>query len=105
MEANTVRLGAGMKIAYCGGTWDILHAEHVSFFEWVSGRFDHVIAAVNTDEFVREFKKRNPIMCLEDRMRILKAVRWIDEVIVNKGGKNSMPSILASGASAIVTGA
>ena len=46
---------------YTGGTFDLLHAGHVKFLRRCA-EFGRVVVALNTDEFVEQYKGRKPIM-------------------------------------------
>jgi rfaE bifunctional protein nucleotidyltransferase chain/domain len=63
------------------GTFDLLNYGHVRAFEDAKKQGDYLIVALNTDDLIRRYKKREPILPYEQREVILKAVRFIDEVI------------------------
>lgn len=90
-------------IAYCGGTFDLLHPGHTRFFRWAKSNFDVVIAALNTDRFAGRYKAR-PTQSASERWEMLESCRWIDKVISNYGDENSKPAILESGATHIING-
>jgi glycerol-3-phosphate cytidylyltransferase len=83
----------GLKI-YTGGTFDLLHKGHVEFLKRCS-EFGSVTVALNTDEFIKEYKGQAPVMTYEERKAVLEACRFVDKVIPNRGGANSKPSIMA----------
>ena len=55
---------------------------------------DEVVVALNTDEFIREYKGKAPIMTYEERKTSLLYCQYVDKVIPNHGGKDSRVSIL-----------
>jgi len=63
------------------GTFDLLNYGHVKAFEDAKKQGDYLIVALNTDDLIRRYKKREPILPYKQREVILKAVRFIDEVI------------------------
>lgn len=77
---------------YTGATFDLFHAGHVNFLEKCS-QLGEVIVALNTDEFIEEYKGRPPIMSNGERFRVVKACRYVDQVIWNEGGADSKISI------------
>jgi glycerol-3-phosphate cytidylyltransferase len=92
---------------YNGGTYDLFHWGHVELLrrlKEMAGPDGVVIVAVNTDEFVEQFKGSKPIMSLEERMAVLRGCRYVDEVIVNWGGPDSREAIIESKADFVVTG-
>lgn len=78
------------------GTFDLLHPGHISLFERMVelGGFNaHVSVGVNTDDFVRAYKGKYPVMSLVERLEMLRAVRWVDDVLINKGNADCRPLI------------
>lgn len=78
------------------GTFDLLHPGHISLFERMVelGGWDaHVSVGVNTDDFVRAYKGKYPVMSLVERLEMLRAVRWVDDVLINKGNEDCRPIV------------
>lgn len=69
---------------FCAGTFDLFHAGHVNLLRQARG-FGRVVAAVNTDEFAEEYKRR-PILSLEERLDVVRACEYADETLINVGG-------------------
>lgn len=70
------------------GSFDLLHAGHVALFFRCRDLLKPggiLTVAVNTDEFIAAFKGRPPTMTLDERIKVLKAMRDIDRVVVNDG--------------------
>jgi glycerol-3-phosphate cytidylyltransferase len=83
-------------ILYSGGTYDMLHFGHINFLKRcreLVGPKGKVIVSLNTDEFVKEFKHKSPIMTYEERKKSLLACQYVDRVIKNTGGQDSKPAI------------
>lgn len=92
---------------YSGGTYDLFHWGHVELLRRLkdmAGKDGQVIVALNTDEFVEEFKGKRPVMSYDEREAVLKACVYVDEVVKNTGGKDSRPTILAVDADFVVAG-
>lgn len=81
------------KIVYTGGTFDLLHAGHVKFLQQCA-TYGEVVVALNTDEFVQEYKNTTPIMTLEERFTVMSAIKHVSRVVVNTGGADSKFTIL-----------
>lgn len=92
-----------MTRAYIGGTFDLLHAGHIETLRCAKEMFGYVIVSANTDEFAARYKRR-PVLSLAERMEMLRACRYVDEVVVNHGNEDSRPAILESGATHVVHG-
>lgn len=82
-----------MTKVYTGGTFDLFHAGHVKFLRECAN-LGYITVAVNTDAFVKRYKGKEPVVCLDDRMTVLDSCRWVDSVIVNDGDEDSKPSII-----------
>jgi glycerol-3-phosphate cytidylyltransferase len=96
----------GLRI-YNGGTYDLFHWGHVEMLRRLkqfAGEDGTLIVAINTDEFVKEFKGKSPIMTTEERAAVVRACRYVDEVIINYGGQDSKPAIIQAKADFVITG-
>lgn len=60
---------------------DLFHAGHIEFLKKARAFGDYLIVGVIADEAVEEYK-RHPILSLEERVKIISACRYVDEVIV-----------------------
>lgn len=69
------------KVGYIAGMFDILHAGHIHILKYAKSQCDHLIVAVGTDEFMLTRKGRNSIMPYEERVEIIKAIRYVDQVV------------------------
>lgn len=77
---------------YTGGTFDLFHSGHVNLLRKCA-QLGSVTVALNTDEFIQEYKGKPPVCTYEERLQVLLACVWVDEVIPNCGGADSRPSI------------
>jgi len=94
-------------IVYNGGTYDLIHPGHLYTLRQcraLAGSDGEVVIALNTDEFVEEFKHHKPIQPYLERSEILSAIRYVDKVIPNLGGADSKPAIEAIGPDIIAAG-
>lgn len=82
----------GLRV-YTGGTFDLFHAGHVEFLKTCAELGDNVYVALNTDEFIAEYKGKPPVISYEDRKKVLLACKYVDFVIPNSDGKDSRPTI------------
>lgn len=87
-----------MTRVYNGSTMDTIHLGHLFVLRQcreLAGPDGEVIIGLNTDEFVEEFKGHRPVQPLAERMEIIAALRYVDRVVVNTGGKDSRPVLEA----------
>lgn len=69
-----------MKRVITFGSFDVFHVGHLSILERAAELGDCLIVGVSTDELNRSKKGRNPVYHEEDRIRIIRALRCVDEV-------------------------
>lgn len=84
------------NIVYTGGTFDLFHSGHVNLLKRckeVAGENGKVVVALNTDDFIWQFKNKKPICSEQERVEVLLACKYVDEVVMNVGGQDSRISI------------
>ena len=69
-----------MKTGYCAITGDFLHIGHLNFFKRCKEKCDQLIVGVMTDNCVKLYKGRSPIMDYESRKRIIEALKIVWKV-------------------------
>mgnify|MGYP001287294636 FL=1 len=70
------------RIVWCNGTFDILHPGHIELFKVGKSLGDKLIVATDTDEKIRQDKGASkPINNLCDRISMLQAIKYIDDVL------------------------
>ena len=76
------RLFRKRKLVFTNGTFDILHAGHVSYLEKARRLGAALIVAVNSDKSVKKYKgPGRPLNPLADRLRVLAALECVDYVV------------------------
>ena len=70
-----------MVIGYTTGVFDMFHVGHLNLLRRARENCDKLIVGVSTDEVVREYKHHNPIVPFDERVAIVKAIRYVDEVV------------------------
>ena len=77
---------SNQKTIWTNGTFDVLHAGHIELFRQarkLAGPSGRVIVGTDSDERVRELKgPTRPINNLIDRVDFLRAIKYIDGVVV-----------------------
>lgn len=77
---------------YTGGTFDLFHSGHANFLRRCA-ELGSVTVALNTDEFIWDYKGKTPVMSYDERAEVLLASRYVERVIPNFAGKDSRPAI------------
>ncbi|MBR2430723.1 adenylyltransferase/cytidyltransferase family protein [bacterium] len=70
-------------VVYTSGTFDMLHINHLKMLEYARALGDILIVGVNTDELVANYKSE-PIIPFEERIALMKAIKYPDIVIPQK---------------------
>lgn len=91
------------SIALTYGTYDLFHIGHVRLFERIKQRYDKLIVAVSTDEF-NAIKGKRSVVPFADRVAMVRACRYVDEVIAEDHWAQKETDVVAHGADAVVMG-
>ena len=71
-----------MKKVWVNGCFDVIHRGHIELFKYARSLGDFLIVGVDTDKRVRENKgNARPFNCLEDRVFVLKSIKYIDHTV------------------------
>ena len=64
------------------GVFDLFHIGHLNLIKRAKQECNYLRVGVLSDELVMKFKHIDPTIPLEERMEILQAIRYVDEVVV-----------------------
>lgn len=67
-------------IVYTVGTFDLLHVGHLALLEYCSTLGDVLAVGVASDSVVNSYKPNVPVIPLDQRVEMLKALRYVDIV-------------------------
>lgn len=70
-----------MKKVITYGTFDLLHYGHINLLERAKALGDYLVVAVSTDEFNWDEKRKKCYYSYEERVHMLKAIEYVDEII------------------------
>ena len=68
-------------VGYTTGVFDLFHIGHLNILKKAKEHCDYLIVGVSTNRFVEQYKKKSPIICFEERLEIVKAIKYVDEVV------------------------
>lgn len=70
-----------MIIGYTTGVFDMFHIGHLNILKRAKEKCDYLIVGVSTDELVKDYKNKTPIIPFEERVAIVEAIRYVDKVV------------------------
>lgn len=71
------------KIIWTNGCFDIIHPGHIELLKYARSKGDKLYVGIDSDIRVKELKGENrPINTQDDRMEVLKSIRYVDDVFV-----------------------
>ena len=71
-----------MIVGYTQGTYDLFHVGHLNLLENAKKQCDYLIVGINSDELVKDYKGKIVNIHDEDRARIVRSLKCVDEVHV-----------------------
>jgi len=83
-ETRMWRVKTGKRVYY-SGCWDLLHIGHVNALRRAKQHGDYLIVGVLTDEFVKSYKGKCPVISCEQRMEMVAALGFVDEIVRSEG--------------------
>ena len=94
-----------MTIVWTNGCFDVLHRGHIELLKYAKSLGDYLVVGIDDDARVKASKgDSRPFNRVEDRMAMLEAIRYVDEVCVFDIDCELTTQILVSGAQIIVVG-
>jgi len=72
------------KRVFVSGCFDVLHAGHVAFLE-AAARYGSLTVCVGSDETIKSLKGRPTICSVQERVKLVSALRVVDRVLVGSG--------------------
>ncbi len=70
------------KTGYTAGAFDMFHVGHLNLLERAKNECEYLIVGVTSDDIIIRTKKHIPIIPEEERMRIVGALKCVDEVVL-----------------------
>jgi cytidyltransferase-like protein len=72
------------KRVFVSGCYDLLHSGHVAFFKEAS-QFGDLHVGIGSDKTIEELKGRPTVNSEQERLYMVKAVRYVKEAFINRG--------------------
>ena len=68
-------------VGYVPGAYDLFHVGHLRILERSRRRCDRLIVGIVGDELAEQARGERPAVTLEERMRLVAALPWVDAVV------------------------
>ena len=81
-----------MKKVITYGTFDLFHVGHLNILKRAKELGDYLVVAVSSDKF-NESKGKKAYTSIEDRVKILKSIKYVDEVILEESWDQKIKDI------------
>lgn len=94
-----VKVNESVKITWTNGVFDLIHAGHISSFEYAKRCFGpdtptKLVVGVNSDQSASKIKSADRPLCnLKERLTVLSAIEFIDFIVVFEGD-DCLPELL-----------
>lgn len=69
------------KIGYTTGVFDLFHIGHLNILKKAKEHCDCLIVGVSTDELVRSYKNKTPVIPFTERSSIVESIQYVDKVV------------------------
>ena len=70
-----------MIVGYTTGVFDLFHIGHLNILRRAKEKCDKLIVGVTTDELLQVYKNKTPIIPFDERLSIVKSIKYVDEVV------------------------
>ncbi len=69
------------KVGYTTGVFDMFHVGHLNILKRAKEQCEILIVGVSTDELVKNYKKKIPVIPFEERKEIVESIKYVDRVV------------------------
>lgn len=70
------------KLGYTCGCFDLFHVGHLNLLERCKEQCERLIVGICSDDYIREYKHKEPVYTQEDRRRIISSLKCVDDAII-----------------------
>lgn len=69
------------SVGYTTGVFDLFHIGHLNILKHAKEQCDYLIVGVSTDEVVKSYKHKTPIVPFDERIAIVEAIKYVDKAV------------------------
>ena len=68
-------------IGYTAGVFDLFHIGHLNILKNAKSVCDKLIVGVSSDELVKKYKNKTPVIPFLERQEIVRSIEYVDSVV------------------------
>ena len=72
---------SNLVIGYTTGVFDMFHIGHLNILKRAKSFCDKLIVGVTTDDFMKKYKNKQPVIPFNQRMEIVQSIKYVDLAI------------------------
>lgn len=91
------------KVGYTTGVFDMFHMGHLNIIRRAKEQCEFLIVGVTTDQLSLTRKNKLPIICEQERVAIVEAIRYVDRVVLQSDMDKLRP-VMEYGVDAVFVG-
>ena len=91
------------RIGYTSGVYDMFHIGHLNILKNSKNQCDFLVVGVSTDELVKEYKGKTPVIPYAERALIVEAIKYVDKVVPQKN-MDKLSAVKIDGAEVVFVG-
>ena len=69
------------KVGYTTGVFDMFHIGHLNIIKRAKEQCEFLIVGVSTDELVKQYKHKIPVIPFNERIAIVESIKYVDQVV------------------------
>lgn len=69
------------SIGYTTGVFDLFHIGHLNILKRAKEQCEYLIVGVSTDDCVRKYKHKTPVIPFAERIVIVESIKYVDKVV------------------------
>lgn len=73
-----------ITIGYTTGVFDLFHIGHLNLLKNARATCDRLIVGVSSDELVRQYKRKEPVIPFLERCEIVRCICYVDVVVAQE---------------------